>query len=550
MPLTPSPHLSPPVATEVLPWPEDSSLALGRVVATAGSIPRARSERGPCRLAILLERHGLELVLMGYEGSVGQAIDGLPPHLQVRLSWLKARCALGELANEGPQPAIDAACFLGHQGSGSLEGAAVVKLTHLIELGLTLQGRRLLEELRSATLQRSATEDALLVEQEVNIMLQEDNIAEARMCVQRAMTHWTERGETVAIAILRWVMARVEAAAGGLVRALALLDGLSSLVLRLPELNNRLGPIKAMRAAILYEQGLLHDASVELKAARRLLENADEPRFEGQLALLEMRLAEAQRPGERAWFDAFVRGRRLARAYHLPWLEPRLDLLRLQLDAAWAEGSSDTNRWRNRQIHSAAAQSVPNIDFRLSQPALAFGFAELRRGYPDKARALGKEIVADARRAGRLLCEVNGWVLLAAAAEAEAELPTEALQFWCRAATLAAPHSCVGPFVGLPDALLKRAIQAARFIGEDHLCNLLNEHQNDRIKRSPSAPLSDREREVLTHVAQGLSNMATAKRLGVSNATVKKHLENIYRKLGARGRTRALHAARRSGLIE
>jgi len=48
--------------------------------------------------------------------------------------------------------------------------------------------------------------------------------------------------------------------------------------------------------------------------------------------------------------------------------------------------------------------------------------------------------------------------------------------------------------------------------------------------------LSDREREVFRHAATGLSNRELAKRLAISQATVKAHLTSIFQKLGLRGR--------------
>lgn len=62
------------------------------------------------------------------------------------------------------------------------------------------------------------------------------------------------------------------------------------------------------------------------------------------------------------------------------------------------------------------------------------------------------------------------------------------------------------------------------------------------------AGLSMREREVLQLLAQGLSNKALARSLGVSENTIKTHLANVYAKLGVGKRTEALAAARRLGL--
>lgn len=50
--------------------------------------------------------------------------------------------------------------------------------------------------------------------------------------------------------------------------------------------------------------------------------------------------------------------------------------------------------------------------------------------------------------------------------------------------------------------------------------------------------LTPREREVLTLMAQGLSNGEIATKLFISHHTVKNHVSSIYRKLGENDRTR------------
>lgn len=62
-------------------------------------------------------------------------------------------------------------------------------------------------------------------------------------------------------------------------------------------------------------------------------------------------------------------------------------------------------------------------------------------------------------------------------------------------------------------------------------------------------PLSERELEVLCLLDRGLSNQAIADELIVALSTVKKHLINIYGKLGVNSRTQALTQARGLGLL-
>jgi DNA-binding NarL/FixJ family response regulator len=69
-------------------------------------------------------------------------------------------------------------------------------------------------------------------------------------------------------------------------------------------------------------------------------------------------------------------------------------------------------------------------------------------------------------------------------------------------------------------------------------------------RMSSGAPrLSDRERQVLELLAEGLGVTAIAARLYLSESTAKSHIGRIYDKLGAANRAQALVTAMRMGLI-
>lgn len=74
------------------------------------------------------------------------------------------------------------------------------------------------------------------------------------------------------------------------------------------------------------------------------------------------------------------------------------------------------------------------------------------------------------------------------------------------------------------------------------------EKRKDRSD-SKDVPLTNRELQVLRHIALGLSNREIGTSLGISVETVKEHVQNILRKLDSTDRTAAAVWAVKSGLI-
>jgi DNA-binding CsgD family transcriptional regulator len=71
-----------------------------------------------------------------------------------------------------------------------------------------------------------------------------------------------------------------------------------------------------------------------------------------------------------------------------------------------------------------------------------------------------------------------------------------------------------------------------------------------RERQSTEAkPLSDRELEVIMLVGRGMSNRQVANALRISEATVKRHLANVYLKLKVRSRYEAVQQVLGEGLL-
>ena len=60
------------------------------------------------------------------------------------------------------------------------------------------------------------------------------------------------------------------------------------------------------------------------------------------------------------------------------------------------------------------------------------------------------------------------------------------------------------------------------------------------LREEPNVALTRRQRDVLRCIAAGKTTVETARLLWVTEATVSKHLEHVYRKLGVTNRTAAL----------
>lgn len=98
-----------------------------------------------------------------------------------------------------------------------------------------------------------------------------------------------------------------------------------------------------------------------------------------------------------------------------------------------------------------------------------------------------------------------------------------------------------------PDELEKAIAAAAR--GESPLApKAASAVVAARRATAPAEGLSEREREVLLMVVDGLANKQIARRLEISEKTVKAHLTSVFRQIGVTDRTQAALWAERTGL--
>ena len=93
------------------------------------------------------------------------------------------------------------------------------------------------------------------------------------------------------------------------------------------------------------------------------------------------------------------------------------------------------------------------------------------------------------------------------------------------------------------------AVSQGLVVFDPAVAALVSSRPHEQPLTLEGATLSDRELEVLRHVASGLPNKGIARELGISEHTVKFHVGTILGKLGAASRTEAVTLAVRSGML-
>ena len=103
----------------------------------------------------------------------------------------------------------------------------------------------------------------------------------------------------------------------------------------------------------------------------------------------------------------------------------------------------------------------------------------------------------------------------------------------------------------LKDAPREDLLRAVRLAhrGESVLSPTVAGRLMGNIRKPAQAALSDRELNVLKLIADGATNKDAARRLFISEATIKTHLLHVYDKLGVRDRAAAVSEAHKRGLL-
>jgi len=184
----------------------------------------------------------------------------------------------------------------------------------------------------------------------------------------------------------------------------------------------------------------------------------------------------------------------------------------------------------------------------------------------DAQRLLNTQLIHAEKggRTGRLI-EILGLLAIAQNMQGQTD---EAVASLSHALSLARPEGYKRVFLdmGSPLYFLLEQINSKdiptgnTFINDEYVRDLLDAFQNQNqaaATASESSPfpktvsdnLTEREKDVLLLLAEGLTNKQIANQLIVAPSTIKQHLKNIFRKLDVHSRTKAVARARELNLL-
>ena len=185
----------------------------------------------------------------------------------------------------------------------------------------------------------------------------------------------------------------------------------------------------------------------------------------------------------------------------------------------------ETEGWRERDaaLHAAIRLSIAQQQW-------------------DRAQALASRLARLGQSGGRLRTEIKG-LLFCALIQDGGGMRQAASEYLLKGILLAYPEGFVAPFseegpslMPLVDALLTEDIDA---YARRHL-ETIRRTIGSSMGRPDSQMLNSREREIVGHLAEGLSNKVIARRMGITDHTVKFHLKKIFSKLEVSSRRDAV----------
>lgn len=379
------------------------------------------------------------------------------------------------------------------------------------------------------------------------------DLKEANSCAARALSLYQEERSSypqafilIHLGFIDYRANRIEAALDRLGQALSLINA------RHWNDGNLLAIAHVPLFAIRYLQGQLDQARENLERVMPIMARGEgwvDFYLQGYAALARARFA---REGWTAAQETLQDGLALADARGLPRLRLSLSILRAEL--LTRAGQLDAAGTTLRQWPDLARPDGWPSPRERREAQLAVGRLRLREGSVAEAHAILVPLADETRSAQRwgLLIRVSLILAEACARLGAIEQAVAALE---EAAALSFSGGQVqqyrdeGPEFAEEIRKLVRRTGLARL--QPNTAHFLTIATADPAYRARQGGLlSRRETEILVLLADGLPNKAIARRLDVSESTVKFHLKNLYSKLGVARRSLAVTVARTSRLLD
>jgi LuxR family transcriptional regulator, maltose regulon positive regulatory protein len=311
----------------------------------------------------------------------------------------------------------------------------------------------------------------------------------------------------------------------------------------LAQYTTRIAPLSAIMiplGRIQYQRNQVVQAEVTLRNAIDLAQRANLPDI---LWFAFISLAEVLAVSETdEAATAIEKAKYVARGYDSPLMASIIDAAHAQLMLR-AGQVAEAAHWAAVFQPQASGNSHQEFERTVLIQVL------LAEGQVGRALVLAAELIADARQSGRMWYVIGGHMLQALAHKAAGDVDA-ALDALATTLTLANPHGFVRLFLdaGPPmQTLLRTAVN--QHVVADYAAHLLDIAARADHAQHPADMLTEREIEVLEHIAAGASNQDIAEALVISLGTVKSHIHRLMNKLDAQNRTEAVNKARSLNIL-
>ena len=317
--------------------------------------------------------------------------------------------------------------------------------------------------------------------------------------------------------------------------------------------------VRVYQAELRYERNELENLQSGLEAAIVSLERSDGwldtfmagYKIAGAIAVAKNDAERCQMYLERAMLTAAERGlddlSRFASA--------------LEINALLKAGDVDAAAVRFREMEQSGyerANSTSKVNnYRLTDEyACVQARLDIDTGKPDAALGIVEPLIASAHRTGRMLTFTRAQVLRSTAYQSMGE-SEEAVDALRQATAVGCAENLARTFIDEGDSIvpiLQYIVDGERRTGANtrllrYCTRLISCFSRLEETGSGDFDFSPRERQILIQLSHGLTNKQVARKIGVTESTVKFHLKKSFAKLGVNKRGAAVVEARRRGLV-